>query len=62
MSLHPLQRFSSVTFSLGRSLLARAGAWVRARPRLAAWAYAGEPTAETRYREFNGRYFANFHE
>jgi protein arginine N-methyltransferase 1 len=35
---------------------------VRARPRLAAWLYPAEPTPEARYREFNGRYFASFHE
>jgi protein arginine N-methyltransferase 1 len=49
-------------FSLCRRLLARVGVWVRARPGLATWVYPAEPTAETRYREFNGRYFASFHE
>ena len=62
MSFSVLQRLSSATFSLGRRLAERLGGWVRSRPALAAWVYPEEPTAETRYREFNGRYFANFHE
>ncbi len=63
MSRFSLPCISAGIFSTGRRLLARAGAWVQARPRLAAWLYpANEATPEARYREYNGRYFASFHE
>lgn len=63
MLFQRLQRLSSSGFSALRSWLARGGAWVCARPRLAVWLYGDSvQTSDERYREFNGRYFANFHE
>jgi protein arginine N-methyltransferase 1 len=50
-------------FSVFRGSLARGRDWLRARPQLAAWFDpAAEETAETRYRKFNGWYFAQFSE
>ncbi len=59
-----LQRLSAGFFSVLRRWLDRCRAWVRARPRLAAWFYrAGGPgSADADYREFNGWYFAQFSE
>jgi len=58
-----LQRFSVGLFSGLRRGLDRAGRWVRARPALAGWLFpADEETAASRYREYNGWYFANFYE
>jgi protein arginine N-methyltransferase 1 len=62
MPYQRLQRLSAAGFSAFRRLLVRGEAWVRARPRLAVWLYPGDVSPETRYREFNGRYFASFHE
>jgi protein arginine N-methyltransferase 1 len=60
MPLHYLPRLSAGFFSRVRRLLARLGDWIQDRPRLAAWLYRSTP--EERYRDFNGRYFASFHE
>ena len=58
-----LQRCTVGGCSALRRGLARAGAWIRARPRLAAWLYPKEATTpEERYRAFNGWYFSNLHE
>ena len=58
-----LQRLSARGFSAFRRLLTRVGDWIVARPRLAAWIYPTDTrTADQRYRDFNERYFANFHE
>ena len=63
MILHRLQHLSAAIFARLRRALARAGAWIEARPKLAPWLYAeSEKSRETRYREFNGWYFANFYE
>jgi type I protein arginine methyltransferase len=56
---HPhLQRVTVGAFSLFRRFMARADAWVRARPALQPWLYP----AEGEYREFNGWYFGHFGE
>lgn len=57
-----LQTLSARFFSALRRVLDRGRAWVQARPRLAAWLYPREATAETRYRDFNRWYFDNFYE
>lgn len=58
-----LQRLSARGFSALRRLVTRVGDWIVARPRLAAWIYPTDTrTADQRYRDFNERYFANFHE
>ncbi|MBI4623326.1 MAG: class I SAM-dependent methyltransferase, partial [Verrucomicrobia bacterium] len=63
MPYRRLQILSARGFSAVRRLLARVRAWVQARPGLAAWFYPQSwNTAEGRYREYNGEYFASFHE
>lgn len=63
MSSHFLQDLSARAFSALRRLMAAGGAWIDARPRLAAWFHPSpEQTAEADYRAFNGRMFAGFHE
>lgn len=63
MSFQRLQRLSARVFSALRRLLARAGAWVQARPGLAAWVFrSDDQLADERYRDYNGRCFADFHE
>jgi protein arginine N-methyltransferase 1 len=63
MLFFPLQQFSAGCGSAVRRFLTRAGAWARARPRLAAWLYPKEEeTPDARYRAFNGWYFSNLHE
>lgn len=58
-----LQRLSTSTFSALRRLTTHVATWIQARPTLAAWVYAREEkSADARYREFNGRYFADFYE
>ncbi len=58
-----LQVLSSGGFSAFRRLLGRIKTWVQARPALAAWFFPrDEGTRESRYREYNGWYFANFYE
>jgi type I protein arginine methyltransferase len=63
MPIHHLQRLMAGAFSAVRRLLAHMGEAVRRRPRLAAWIYPREdhPQPE-RYRDFNGRYFADFYQ
>ena len=56
-------RLSAKLFTALRGLLTRGRSWVEARPRVAAWFYTTDSrTPEARYREFNGRYFADFYE
>lgn len=63
MPFHRLPRLTAGCFSAIRRLLRRAGDWVYARPRLAAWVYPNEArAADEAYREFNGRYFSSFRE
>ena len=63
MLLPSLQRLSSRGFSALGRWLTRGGAWVRAQPRLAPWLDADDAqTTDARYREYNGRQFANLHE
>lgn len=57
-----LQRFSLGTFESLRRLMTRVGAWIRTRPRLASWVFPAPETADARYREFNGRCFADLYE
>jgi type I protein arginine methyltransferase len=58
-----LQRFSLGLFSAMRRLLAACRLWMYARPRLAAWVYPHEESSpEAKYRDYNGRMFAGFHE
>lgn len=58
-----LQRLTVRLFSARRRALDRLEVWVRARPRLAAWAYPEATlSAEDRYRAFNERCFADFYE
>lgn len=59
-----LQRLSARGFSSLRRALARAGAWIDAKPRLAAWVYpaVAEKSPEAKYREFNAGYFGQFSE
>jgi protein arginine N-methyltransferase 1 len=58
-----LQRSSIGLFSALRRGLGRTRRWISARPRLAAWIFPEDDgTPESRYREFNGWYFANFYE
>jgi protein arginine N-methyltransferase 1 len=61
MPLYFLQRLSAKAITAARCWLARGGAWIQARPRLAAWFYL-QPAAEAAYRAHNGRMFAGFHE
>ncbi len=63
MSSSRLQRLSARSFSALRKWLTRTGDWIEDRPRLAAWVFpSAEQMADERYREQNGRCFANFHE
>jgi type I protein arginine methyltransferase len=63
MLIQRLQYLSARSFSALRHLLARIGGWVEARPRLAAWVYRRDnQKADASYRDFNGWYFADFHE
>jgi protein arginine N-methyltransferase 1 len=56
MAVSLLQRLSQRGFG-------RLGRWLDAHPRAAAWVRGAEPADfESRYRDFNGRYFADFHE
>lgn len=58
-----LQRYSVGLCSMGRRVMGRGRTWLRARPALAAWIFpADDDSPEARFREFNGWYFANFHE
>ena len=56
-----LQRLSVGVFSALRHGLDQCGKWMRRHPRLANWIY-GVDSVDTRYREFNGWYFAQFSE
>lgn len=59
----PLQRLSAGCFSMLRRVIQRASAWIKARPALARWVYAENAmSADALYRDFNGRYFADFYE
>jgi protein arginine N-methyltransferase 1 len=63
MPYHRLQRLSVSVFSAVRGRFARVRAWISAKPGRAAWVYPeGEKTPESRYREYNGWYFAGFGE
>src|SRR5258708_39387880 len=63
MSPSSLQRLSATGFSAGWRLLARMIAWIKARPRLAAWLIQpSDDSPEARYREFNLWYFSSFYE
>lgn len=63
MPASPLQRLSVRCCSALRQGLDRLAAWLRARPRWAAWVFPTESeSAAARYREFNGRTFASFYE
>ncbi len=63
MLFPPLQRLSVRVFSAIRHLLACSRRLIEARPRLAAWIFPTDAqTSEANYRDFNGRYFADFHE
>lgn len=63
MSFHSLQGLSARGWSAIRRLLTSGRAWLQARPRIAAWFYPpAEPPAETAYRDYNGRMFADIHE
>lgn len=58
-----LQRLSVRAFSTLQRALAWTGGWIQDRPRLAAWVFPRDSrTWDERYRERNGRCFANFHE
>ena len=58
-----LQRCSVSLISAGSRVIGRGRRWIVARPRLAAWFFPdGDGTPESRYREYNGWYFANFYE
>ena len=63
MALELLQRLSAGTCAAFRRLLYKSGTWMLARPRLAAWFYPRlKRSADSEYREYNGRMFAGFHE
>ena len=58
-----LQKVTTRLFSARRRALEWLDAYVRARPRLAAWVYpAAALSPEGRYQAFNERYFANWYE
>ena len=58
-----LQRCSVSLISAGSRVIGRGRRWIVARPRLAAWFFPeGDGSPESRYREYNGWYFANFYE
>jgi len=58
-----LQRFSAGVFSAGWRFLAACRRRIGSRPRVAAWlGLKGDVSAETSYRAYNGRMFADFHE
>lgn len=58
-----LQRLSVQGFSFCGKFARRVSDWLRARPALAAWIFPSpEKSAAQHYREFNGRYFADFYE
>lgn len=61
MSIHPLQRFSARIFDALRQFFAFGRRSIQARPWLSAWFYPIR-TEEDKYREHNGRMFADFHE
>lgn len=61
MFLSFLQRLTTSACSLLRGAADRTGAWVRARPRLAAWVFPAAPP-DAAYREFNAGYFGQFGE
>ena len=63
MPLALFQRLSVRAFSALRRALAWSGGWIHDRPRLAAWVFPRDRrTWDERYREKNGRCFADFHE
>src|SRR5687768_10422102 len=63
MATSPLQRLSANGFEGLRRLGANLRTWIQARPRLAAWFFEEEDDSiDARYREFNGRYFAELYE
>jgi len=63
MSQLPFQRLSVRAFSAFGRWLEGLRTWIRARPAWAAWFYPDAATAnQSRYRAFNGWYFAHFSE
>jgi protein arginine N-methyltransferase 1 len=63
MALTRLQQLSVRCFGWVRAGMSRVRSWIEARPRVAAWVYPSrEKTADARYRDFNERYFAGFHQ
>ncbi|MEO6004101.1 MAG: methyltransferase domain-containing protein [Opitutus sp.] len=63
MAASPLQHASATVIAKFRRWARRFGAWLQSRPGLAPWIFLpAERSAESRYREFNGRYFADFYE
>ncbi len=63
MFYSPLQRLSAAFFSMLHRATYQAGAWVKSQPALAPWIYSDAGLSpEARYRDFNGRYFADFYE
>ena len=63
MPTSPLQRLSAKGFQGLRRVAAGLRTWIQARPRLAAWFFEEvDDSADARYREFNGRYFAELYE
>lgn len=63
MTTPSLQHFTAQRFEGLRRFAARVSHWIRERPRLAAWVFVdAKDSADARYREFNGRYFADFYE